>query len=366
MPDERRLPRVSEAKIAYHLGQLLKMFARANDAAFLQMIWAVDALQSGREAVSKPYFSTYPPEAAAESSIKSTFGIHRWELETLIVQLFLAPKELPREQGNLVLDCSKFEAIRQTINRLRALENVESARYLSGDFTIWGEMPRIAQRQFHWQRGYVSKPQIYRYAYLYAQGKCADYFKQAYGFEIADLIFTGFGLFTAYLADPWVPRETSVPEIGLTNEIVQRAFSMMSCSRDEARARTAALVAQAHDDHGSPIPTAMLPSILRKTPLIYVDDPNRLISPIPEAILLRVTAGLYYDLIPGGQDLIKDANKRFEQYCVDLIDLTMERFEVRPEYRYGPKSAGFDSPDVLIKAQGKLVIVAECKATKLT
>ena len=58
MPDERRLPRASEAKVTYQLKQLLKMFARANDAAFLQMIWAVDALQSDREAVAKPYFST--------------------------------------------------------------------------------------------------------------------------------------------------------------------------------------------------------------------------------------------------------------------------------------------------------------------
>jgi hypothetical protein len=282
------------------------------------------------------------------------------------VQLFLVQKELPREQGNLVLDCSKFESIRQTINRLRALENVESARYLSGDFTIWGEMHRIAQRQFHWQRGYFNTPQIYRYAYLYAQGKCADYFKQNYGFEITDLIFTGFGLFAAYLNGPWVPRKTSVPEIGLTDQIVQRAFPMMSCSRDEARTETATLVAQAQNEHGSPIPTALLPSILRKKPLIYVDDPNRLISPSPETILLRVTAGLYHHLFPGGQDVINDANARFEQYCIDLIGTMMERFEIGGAYRYGPKGAPFDSPDVLIKDQGRLAIVAECKATKLT
>jgi hypothetical protein len=125
-------------------------------------------------------------------------------------------------------------------------------------------------------------------------------------------------------------------------------------------------VAQAQEQHGSPIPTALLPSILRKTPLIHVDDPNRLISPIPETILLRVTAGLYYDLLAGGQDIINDANARFERYCVDLIDAMMERFEVGGAYRYGPKGAQFDSPDVLIKAQGKLVVVAECKATKLT
>jgi hypothetical protein len=38
-----KVPKGSEAKARYHLGQLRKMFARANDHAFLQMIWAVDA-----------------------------------------------------------------------------------------------------------------------------------------------------------------------------------------------------------------------------------------------------------------------------------------------------------------------------------
>lgn len=75
---------------------------------------------------------------------------------------------------------------------------------------------------------------------------------------------------------------------------------------------------------------------------------------------------MYYDLLPGGQDIINDANARFEQYCVDLIDAMMERFKVGGAYPYGPKGAQFDSPDVLIKDQGKLVVLAECKATKLT
>jgi hypothetical protein len=298
--------------------------------------------------------------------MQSQIGIHRWELETLVTQLLLAPKELPRAEGNLMLDCSKFAAILHTINRLRALETVESARYLSGSFTVWGELHRIAQRQFHWQHGYFNMPQIYRYAYLYAQGQCADFFKQSYGFEVADIMLTGFGLFSAYFSQPWVPRQTSVPEVGLTDDIVRRAFPMLSSSRDDARAETVALKDKVQREHGSPIPTALLPSILRRTPLIYVDDPDRLISPIPEAIIMRVTTGLYYDLIPGGAGIINDANTRFERYCIDLIATIMTRFEVAPAYQYGPKGAPQDSPDVLVRDHGKLIIAAECKATKLT
>jgi hypothetical protein len=360
-------PRASAAKCAYHLKQLRKFFARADDTAFLQMIWAVDALQSGREAAAKRFIVSYPPEAAATSSLRSPLGIHRWELEPLLIQLLLTPKQEFHVEGNLVLDCSKFDSIRETVNRLRALENVESANYLAGKFSIGNEMHRIAQRQFHWQRGYFNTPQLYRYAYVYAQGQCAEYFQRTHGFAITDLIFTGFGLFAAYQRSPWVPRQTSVPEIGLTDEIVQRALPLMSSSLDEARAETAAMIEKVNKDHGKPIPTALLPSVLRKSPLISAEiNLNQLTSPIPELILLRVTAGLYYDLIPGGQALITEANDRFEQYSADLISAMMERFDVSRAYRYGSKGAQVDTPDVLIKENGKIVVAAECKATKLT
>jgi hypothetical protein len=81
---------------------------------------------------------------------------------------------------------------------------------------------------------------------------------------------------------------------------------------------------------------------------------------------MRFTSGLYYDLVPGGAGLLNDANDRFEQYCVDFIKALMPRFETSRSYHYGPKGAGFDSPDVLIKDGEKLVVVGDCKATKLS
>jgi hypothetical protein len=91
MVQELQLPRASAAKVAYHMKQLRKMFARSSDIAFLQLIWATDALQSDRvEAASRVI--TFPPQAA-DSSVGSPFAIRRWELETLAIQLFLTPKE---------------------------------------------------------------------------------------------------------------------------------------------------------------------------------------------------------------------------------------------------------------------------------
>src|SRR5436190_20966053 len=104
------VPRASAAKCAYHLKQLRKSFARANEKAFLHMIWAVDALQSGREAAAKPFMVSYPPGAAATSSLRTPLGIHRWELDTLLIQLLLTPKQEFHVEGNLILDCTKFDS----------------------------------------------------------------------------------------------------------------------------------------------------------------------------------------------------------------------------------------------------------------
>src|SRR4051794_1837819 len=46
MAPEPQAPRASAARVAYHMKQLQKMVARSGDSAFLQLVWATDALQS--------------------------------------------------------------------------------------------------------------------------------------------------------------------------------------------------------------------------------------------------------------------------------------------------------------------------------
>ena len=160
-------PKASPAKIAYHQKQLRKLFYRANDQKFLQMVWAVDALGSGRPKAAARLL-TFPPQVV-DQSIGSSFAIHRWELETLLIQFFLTPELAPQPGGTVAFDCSKFASVADLVNRLRKLEDVESAAYLrSGDFGVFGEIYRIKQRQFHWQRGYLNVPQFYRNAFIYA------------------------------------------------------------------------------------------------------------------------------------------------------------------------------------------------------
>jgi hypothetical protein len=360
-------PKGSAAKVAYHLKQLRKLFARASDQQFLQMVWAIDALRSGRPDAARRVLSF--PSQAADQSIGSPFAVHQWELETLLIQLFFTPEGGAQPGAITAFDCGKFNSVTDLVNRLRKLENVESAVYLrGGNFNIFGELHRIAQRQFHWQHGYLNLPQFYRYAFIYAQGKCGEYFERSYGLPITELNFAGFALFTQSMRAPWISRTFSVPELELTADIMKRALPLLLVSVDRARMETKKIIDDVDAKHGPPIPTAFLPSILRRYPVMCLnDEATEIIAPMPEVLLMRITSGLYYDLIPGGQALLNEANERFEAYCASYVDTLMERFKVSRAYRYEPtKGSPVDTPDLLVKDGSKVVLAAECKATKLT
>jgi hypothetical protein len=281
---------------------------------------------------------------------------------------FLTPRGDPQPAATGVFDCSKFDSVAELVNRLRKLEEVESAVYLrGGDFNVFGELHRVAQRQFHWQRGYLNLPQFYRYAFIYAQGRCGEYFEKTYGLPITELNFVGFSLFVQSMRAPWISRTLTLPQLELTTDVMKRALPLLLVSADRAREVTKQITDDVNAKHGRPIPTAFLPSILRRYPLIRLNDETEFIAPIPEVLLMRVTSGLYYDLIPGGQALLNEANDRFEQYCASCVDTLMERFNVRRAYRYEPKrGTSVDTPDLLVKDGDKIVLAAECKATKLT
>lgn len=348
----------------YHYRKLQGLLSKADDRAFMQMIWAVDALQTGRDATAAKLLK-YPAEAA-NARLNAKYAVHRWELETCLVQLFLTPKKARSPGRNRILNCHEFGAMVAVINRLRDLENAESARRLNPS-GIFGELHRIAQRQFHWQRGYYNLPQLYRYWYLYCQGECAAYFEKRYGFSIHDFTFGGFGVFAACHTVPYFHESFALQDAGLENELVRRVLPLLALPLPQMRKFMASNAQTMNAKHGRPLPIAYLPSALRQFPLVGLEDqPGMFIAPIPELILLRVTSGLYYDLIGAGGKLLNEPADRFEQYCADFIRESYPRFSVRRAYQHGTRRAPLHTPDLLVADAGKIAIVAECKATKLT
>ena len=101
-------------------------------------------------------------------------------------------------------------------------------------------------------------------------------------------------------------------------------------------------------------------------PLIRTAVHNTYIAPLPSLILLRATVGLYYDIIKGGTPVLNDANARFEEYARTALTTYCPAFEASPAVKYVVKKNPVETPDVLLKQEGRIVAVFECKATKLT
>ncbi|AMN45042.1 hypothetical protein [Rhodoplanes sp. Z2-YC6860] len=354
--------RDSDTGFRLNLKKLHSLLSKADDFAFLKMVWAIDALQSGRAHYARQHI-TFPAEAA-NAVPGDKFSIHRWELETILIQLFLVPKTPRRDGRNQILNCAVFGAMAEIVNRLRNVENLEYG-LRSDPADVLSELHRIAQRTFHWQRGYLNHNQIFRYGFIYGQGKCAEHFESKHGVSVQDMMFAGFAWYATFQASVQVRRHTSLEEYGLTNDMVQKALPLLAAPLPEIKRKTAELIAQSNKNHGRRLPIAYLPSMLRQYPLIATPKDDGFFAPIPELILLRVTSGLYYDLIQGGQKLLREANERFEEYCFELVKRTFPEFGVSRAYRYGTGSKPIDTPDVLVNHAGQVVIVAECKATKL-
>src|SRR5262249_37507748 len=145
----------------------------ADDEGFIQLLWAVNTLQGGAEAVAAPYLAHKYPKEAVGAGLAHQHAIHKWELETLANELLAVPKRnKPKRGQNRALIIDNYDNIVRAINVLRKLEDSEDAPRFK-EHSVFREMARIANRQFDWQRGYFNLPQFYRNAFVYAQGACA-------------------------------------------------------------------------------------------------------------------------------------------------------------------------------------------------
>ena len=335
---------------------LVTKLASADDAAFLRMLWALNALQTGRADDARRFLGPHPPDAETEG-IFGPHAIYPWELETITNELLVAPKG--RYQ---VLPCHNWNTIGQLVNQLRAVENAEyGAR--RGEVNILVEMGRIGARQFPWQRGHFGIPQLYRNAFVYGQGECSAYLLQSTGLTASDMTLVGFFLLSAFYREPAIrPAEhlDLLHEFGIERQALDAALNRIARPIVEVRR-------EARELRKGDEPIAYRPSILRRFPCLRLGPRNRtLVAPLPDLIMDRVTNGLFYDVIGGGGPVRKEIGRRFETYALDLLRRMMRgtRFESEGSYRtdLGPIS----TPDVLMHGtDGSVRLAIECKASRM-
>ncbi len=149
-------------------------------------------------------------------------------------------------------------------------------------------------------------------------------------------------------------------EFGVTREEVDRVLALISLPFSEA-------ARQARKHRRKLLHTADKASILRQAPCLrFGKSGERVLAPLPELILERVTSGVFYDVVGGGGPVRNDYGRRFEEYCFNYLSEVLSGFEWEREFSYRKKPNTFDTPDILCTENDKITIAFECKATRMS
>lgn len=349
----------AQRKFNRHMNWLSDHLACVDPEEFIQLAWATWGLQQP-EPISAARGLIHHTAEAVTNDFTSRWTVHEWEWESLMNLMFGS------KTGQRRVDCRDIRIALEFAGRLREAENQESGVYLASGTAIRDELHRIAHRQFPWQSGFVNRADFYRSLYLYGRGQRATYFQSSYGVSIEDFTKVGFALLGGLNERPWLNTGFELHELGIDRETVERVGLHMSVHVDDTCGQMKVLTEKLGAS-GQPI--AYRPSLLRLFPIIRCGSKGqRLRAPLPPLIMLRMSAGLYYDLQGAGGGIRHEIATAFEAYCREFMLATLPALAIEPEYKYrhGRPRREIASPDLLISNNGELAFVIECKATKLT
>ncbi len=147
--------------------------------------------------------------------------------------------------------------------------------------------------------------------------------------------------------------------VGLTAQDLEHALALLAKPLAELRV-------QAADERRIGSAAAYQPSVLRRFPCIVFGEGNRRVrAPLPQLILERVTAGVFYDVVGGGGALRNDYGRRFEAYCLTYLRAMLPELQWYEETKYRLKGNDVRTPDILLAEGARLALVIECKATRM-
>lgn len=318
----------------------------------MQMVWAADVSQAGFPEIGCKYLQI--PRQAQQAKLGTPNFIPSWTLESLTNEILSTTKK--NAPGNRRLNCSSWNALVECANALIRLENAEDSLWLP-DRSALSHLPRIGHRQFEWQVGFANHARVYRSLFSYSSPECAKHFQSTHGLSISDFTTVGMAVWAELSRGPVVERTSLYRgRLGVSQDSIDAALTLMSISIQDARQMAEVQRSRERE-------VAYQESILRSTPCILFD--GRLRAPLRDLVWLRVTDGIYYDIIGANSHARNLIAERFEQYCAELLDAQLSELNVQREFKYQVNGRSQDSPDVLIGISNEILIPVECKGKRM-
>lgn len=321
---------------------------------FLRGIWSLHMMQSDHSADLEVRMNN-APEGARSPDIAGPFRVRPWELETVLNEYF------QHRENHLYSFFSpeNWNDWAHLITLLRRIENAESAIY-GGPDKIIDHLFRIGSKQFEWQDGFLNFSEIFRGLYIYGQGECAARFFNKFGITVDEFFLYGFALLSTFMRNPACNSEIDLSLLKLSPEKARVARGLITSDAEN-------IEALCKRERVGDAEIAFKPSVFRLYPCVRAGFRGRYIfCPMPELILKRVSTGIFYDVIDGGQSIREDYGRRFEAYVALLLRTYQPNLEIESESSYMTRKGEIRSPDLFISrtASGYEVVV-ECKASRL-
>ena len=346
---------------ARHGKKLKELLGYTDERGLLQQVWALRTLTLGRRRLAQRLFRDRIPEDA-DDGLPGVGPIAPWLLETLVNERFAQPPfpPPPRRDGRIPLYAdAQFTHVRHLGRLLHAWEDAESGLLLRR-MDVMREMPRLTHRQFEWQRGFMTGPAYYRWAWLYGGPRAEAHFQvKNGGLTVQEFMRYGFAAHVICQERPVWRRHHWMREIGFDPETSERALDLLVGTPDGARA----FVASERGHRGGP---AYQPSLLRRAPIIAFAGGADLVAPLPELISARVTSGLFYDHADAPSDVRNEVGARFEEYVRDIMNRALPAIHTEHSRPYALGKQQMAPPDLSATRHGRLVAVLECKARKMS
>lgn len=286
--------------------------------------------------------------------LRAEKGIYSWELELIAREVIINGQQGQRCPETL----KEWSYLRRSFNKLRDLENgVGQMSIDQGNVLL--ELHRVAHRQFPWQN-HKYKQLLVRHYKIFKHPGIARIVKEKTNISVYQLYLIGFMLFSVYHKHPamLIPIQTPIAE--LTSDDIDNF--MKHFSRDLSEIRTLLVAAQDISDK-----YAYAYSPLKAFPLIRMSykDAWSCVCPLPPLLLLRITAGLYYEIVHENGFDISFGNS-YQNYVGEVLEKsnTNRKLSIIPEGEY---FIGHDRKDTIDwrACEPEAALFIECKTKRL-